>query len=52
MCIIGFKTHNPEIPALAYRQFNTDFPLVFLDFQKTRRALIGGEQAFSAGKSQ
>jgi hypothetical protein len=37
---IGFKTQHPEIPALTCRQFDTDFPLVFLDFPHRHGAFL------------
>lgn len=36
----GFKTQNPEIPALAYGLFTRDFRPDFLDFSETYDALI------------
>lgn len=41
-CEFGFRTHNLEIPALAYRQFNAGFTLVLLDFHKTHVQLHSG----------
>jgi hypothetical protein len=40
MCNFGFKTQIIENPALTCRQFDTDFPLVFLDFPHRHGAFL------------